>query len=228
MSVWPTVVIRGDSNSIAIGANSNVQDGTVVHVSGPNETGGGSKTTIGQGVTIGHRAIIHGCRIDDYCLIGTTWVDVKLWSIRASESASSFFSLLGMGSIVLDNAHLEHHVFLAAGALVPPGKRLESGYLYVGQPAKQARKLTEAEIRSTWFWIPKLVVFLLMIRQMEESARHYVEIKSHYLEWVEETSLDYRTVALFNGRPEVIYLFTAPHRCILLTVEPLTILGIAC
>lgn len=127
-SVWPNVTIRGDVNWISIGEGSNIQDNSVIHVthSGSEFQEEGSATTIGNWVTIGHGAIIHGCTIKDY-------------------------SLIGMGAIVLDNAIVESEVMVAAGALVASGKVLESGYLYVGSPAKKARPLTEREIAFLHF-----------------------------------------------------------------------------
>ena len=124
-SVWPNTTIRGDVNWIKIGANTSIQDGSVLHVTHDhtNQTPGGYPLTVGSQVTVGHNVILHGCTIEDNCLIG-------------------------MGAIILDGAHLEKNVFLAAGALVSPGKRLESGYLYVGSPAKQLRKLSEEEIKG--------------------------------------------------------------------------------
>ena len=115
VSVWHHATLRGDINSISIGDDSNVQDNVVIHVSYD------AKTTVGQGVTIGHSAIIHGCTIDDHALIG-------------------------MGAIVLDKAVIKTHVLIAAGSLVPPGKVCESGYLYMGSPVKKTRPLTDAEI----------------------------------------------------------------------------------
>jgi carbonic anhydrase/acetyltransferase-like protein (isoleucine patch superfamily) len=121
VSIWPNCVIRGDVESIHIGAGSNVQDGTVLHVShAGNYSPDGHKLLIGKGVTIGHRAVVHGCTIGSYCLIG-------------------------IGAIIMDGAVLEDYVMLAAGALVPPGKILESGYLYVGAPAKPIRTLNDSE-----------------------------------------------------------------------------------
>ncbi len=121
VSVWPTSVIRGDVEQITIGAGTNVQDGAVLHVShaGPFSPEG-YPLFIGEHVTIGHRAVLHACRIGNFCLIG-------------------------IGAIVLDGAELEDYIILGAGALVPPGKRLKGGYLYVGAPAKEARALTESE-----------------------------------------------------------------------------------
>lgn len=117
-SVWFNVTIRGDVNWIEIGERSNVQDNTCIHVM--NQTG---PTKIGNEVTIGHSAMIHGCTIHDRVLIG-------------------------IHAIVLDEVVIEPDVIVAAGSLVPPGKRLESGYLYMGSPAKQARKLTAEEIKT--------------------------------------------------------------------------------
>jgi carbonic anhydrase/acetyltransferase-like protein (isoleucine patch superfamily) len=139
VSVWPGAVVRGDVNVIQIGARSNIQDGAVCHVThdGPYSPGGVA-LTIGADVTVGHRAVLHACTIGSRCLIG-------------------------MGALVLDGAVLEEEVMLGAGALVPPGKRLESGWLYVGSPARPARLLREAER-----------AFLAY------SAAHYVRVKDRY------------------------------------------------
>jgi carbonic anhydrase/acetyltransferase-like protein (isoleucine patch superfamily) len=120
-SLWPGVVARGDINRIRIGAATNIQDGCVLHNShdGPHMPGG-APLVIGDGVTVGHRAVLHGCEIGDGCLIG-------------------------MGAIVMDLAVLDAGVMLAAGSLVPPGKRLPGGFLYRGSPARQARALTAQE-----------------------------------------------------------------------------------
>ena len=121
VSVWPYAVLRGDVNSISIGARSNVQDGSVLHVSHKNaEKPEGSPLIIGEDVTVGHKVMLHGCRIGDRVLIG-------------------------MGTIILDDTVIEDDVMIGAGSLVPPRKRLESGYLYVGSPVKQVRPLTEKE-----------------------------------------------------------------------------------
>lgn len=117
-SVWFNVTIRGDVNWIEIGERSNIQDNTCIHVM--NQTG---PTKIGNEVTIGHNAMVHGCTIHDRVLIG-------------------------IQSTVLDEAVIESDVILAAGSLVPPGKHLESGYLYMGSPARQVRELNEKEMKS--------------------------------------------------------------------------------
>ncbi len=121
-SVWPMAVVRGDINRIVIGRLTNVQDGAVLHVThgGEYTRPDGLPLVIGDEVTIGHRAVLHACTIGNRCLIG-------------------------MGAIVLDGAVIEDEVMIGAGSLVPPGKRLESGYLYVGSPVKQARPLTDKE-----------------------------------------------------------------------------------
>jgi carbonic anhydrase/acetyltransferase-like protein (isoleucine patch superfamily) len=140
VSVWPMTVIRGDVNWIRIGPRTSVQDGSVLHVThdGPY-TPGGIPLVIGADVTIGHRAILHACTVGDR-------------------------SLIGMGSTVLDGAVIEEEVFVGAGAIVSPGKRLERGGLYIGAPARRARDLTQEEIESLAY-----------------SAQHYVRIKDRYL-----------------------------------------------
>ncbi|RYU61355.1 gamma carbonic anhydrase family protein [Methylolobus aquaticus] len=121
-SVWPTTVIRGDVNAIRVGHETNIQDGCVLHVTQKTASNpDGHPLIIGNGVTIGHRVVLHGCTIGDLCLIG-------------------------IGAIVMDGAFVEDRVMIGAGALVPPGKRLTSGFLYVGSPARQSRPLTEAEL----------------------------------------------------------------------------------
>lgn len=120
VSVWPTAVIRGDVAAITVGEDTNIQDGAVLHTSHGSAYGGEFPLHLGARVTVGHRAVLHGCRIEDEVLIG-------------------------MGAIVLDGAHLASHVIVAAGALVPPKKRLESGWIYAGNPARPLRPLTEAE-----------------------------------------------------------------------------------
>ena len=120
-NVWPTAVIRGDINRIRIGRDTNIQDGCILHNShdGPFMPGGAA-LIIGDRVTVGHRAVLHGCTIGDDCLIG-------------------------MGAIVMDKVEVEPGVMIGAGSLVTPGKRLASGYLYTGSPARQSRPLTERE-----------------------------------------------------------------------------------
>ncbi|MCG6233285.1 gamma carbonic anhydrase family protein [Vibrio furnissii] len=120
-SVWPLVAARGDVNYIEIGARTNIQDGSVLHVTHKNhENPDGYPLIIGEDVTIGHKVMLHGCTIHDRVLVG-------------------------MGTIVLDGVVIESDVMIGAGSLVPPGKRLESGYLYLGSPVKQARPLNEKE-----------------------------------------------------------------------------------
>lgn len=140
VSVWPMAVIRGDVNRITIGPACNIQDAAILHAThdGPY-TPGGQELVLGRGITVGHQAMLHACTIDDFCLIG-------------------------MGAAVLDGAYIEHHVLLAAGAMVPPGKRLNSGYLYLGNPAKAIRKLSSEELA-----------------RLDYSAAHYIRLKNNYL-----------------------------------------------
>ena len=128
VSVWPLTVIRGDVNFIRVGARTNIQDGVVVHVShdGPHAKLGGFATVIGEDVTIGHKAVIHACRIEDACLIG-------------------------MGAIVMDGAVVKKHGFVGAGALVSPGKVVGEGELWLGNPARLVRKLDEAQIEALYY-----------------------------------------------------------------------------
>ena len=120
-SVWPCAVIRGDVNRISIGARSNVQDHAMLHVSHKTEAKPeGSPLTIGEDVTIGHHVTLHGCTIGNRVLVG-------------------------INTVVLDDVVIEDDVMIGAGSLVPPKKRLESGYLYVGSPVKQVRPLTAEE-----------------------------------------------------------------------------------
>lgn len=122
-SVWPMTVIRGDIHRIRIGARTSVQDGSVLHVTHAGDWNpGGFPLTIGDEVTIGHQATLHGCTVGSRVLIG-------------------------MAAIVMDGAVVEDEVVIGAGSLVPPGKVLASGGLYMGRPASRARALTEQEVR---------------------------------------------------------------------------------
>ena len=125
VSLWPQVVVRGDVNFVRIGARSNLQDGTVVHVShdGPHAKLGGFATVIGEDVTIGHKAIVHACRIGNGALVG-------------------------MGAILLDGVEVGAHAFIGAGALVPPGKVVGARELWVGNPARRVRMLDDAAVEG--------------------------------------------------------------------------------
>lgn len=139
-SVWPLTTIRGDVNAIRIGERTNIQDGSVLHVTHPHAAEpDGFALTIGSNVTVGHKVILHGCRIDDDCLIG-------------------------MGVVIMDGAIVRHQVLVGAGGLVPPGKELESGYLWLGSPVKRIRELTSEEKK----WI-------------EYSSGHYVDLKNKHM-----------------------------------------------
>lgn len=140
VSIWPMVVIRGDVNHIVIGANSNIQDGAVLHVSRATpERPDGYPLIIGEQVTVGHKAMLHGCSIGDRVLIG-------------------------MGAIILDGVRIDPDVIIAAGSVVPPGKHLHAGFLYMGSPARLARPLTESELSM-----------------LTQSAANYVSLKDEYL-----------------------------------------------
>jgi carbonic anhydrase/acetyltransferase-like protein (isoleucine patch superfamily) len=139
-SFWPGAAVRGDVHEIRIGHRSNIQDNAVLHVThdGPY-TPGGRGLYIGDDVTVGHQVTLHACTVGSRCLIG-------------------------IGAIVLDGAIIEDDVLLAAGSLVSPGKRLLSGHLYQGAPARQVRPLEKEEIA-----------------RLRYSAGHYVKIKDNYL-----------------------------------------------
>lgn len=141
VSIWPLVAIRGDVNKVIIGKRSNIQDGSVLHVTHKSASNPeGFPLVIGEDVTVGHKAMLHGCTIGNRVLIG-------------------------MGSILLDGVVVEDDVMVGAGSLVPPGKRLASGFLYLGSPAKQIRPLSEAEISGLLY-----------------SSSNYVSWKNDYLQ----------------------------------------------
>ena len=139
-SVWPLVAARGDVNYIRIGERTNIQDGSVLHLTRASKSNpDGYPLIIGNDVTVGHKVMLHGCQLGNRILVG-------------------------MGAVVMDNAIVEDDVIIGGGSLVPPNKRLESGYLYVGSPVKQARPITEQER-----------AFLKI------SADNYVQLKDEYL-----------------------------------------------
>ena len=115
-NIWYQAVLRGDVGAIHIGQQTSVQDGVIIHCTTHKST-----TWVGDRVIVGHRAILHGCRIEDEVLIG-------------------------MGAIVLDNAIVPSHTLIAAGALIPEGRQLESGFVYAGVPAKRLKPLSEVQI----------------------------------------------------------------------------------
>lgn len=120
-SIWPMAVIRGDMHKVRIGERTSIQDGSVLHITHASDFNpDGYPLIIGNEVTVGHKATLHGCTIHDRCLIG-------------------------IGAIILDGAVIEEEVIVAAGCLVPPGKRLESGFVYKGNPAKKVRPVTDKE-----------------------------------------------------------------------------------
>jgi len=133
VNFWFNAVARGDVNYIRIGDGTNIQDNSVIHV-----TTDGSPTLIGKNVTVGHNAILHACTVEDLCLVG-------------------------MGAIVLDDVYLEKYCFVAAGALLSPGKRYPTESLIVGSPGVVKRKLRKEEIEY-----------------IEWSAQHYVKLAQDY------------------------------------------------
>lgn len=140
VSVWPQATIRGDMHSISVGNRTSIQDGCVLHIThaGPYNPDGWP-LVIGDEATVGHNATLHGCTVGNRVLVG-------------------------MGAIVMDGAVVEDEVVIAAGALVTPGKRLASGYLYAGSPARQVRSLSDKEINYFSY-----------------SAANYAALKDRYL-----------------------------------------------
>ncbi len=140
-SIWPLVAARGDVNVIRIGERTNVQDGSVLHVTRKSaQNPEGFPLIIGDDVTVGHKCMLHGCTLGSRILVG-------------------------MGAIIMDGAVVQDDVFIAAGALVAPNKTLESGYLYVGNPAIKKRPLKDSESAF-----------------LKQSAINYVELSREYLE----------------------------------------------
>jgi len=139
-SVWPGAVIRGDMHRIVVGARSNVQDNAVLHITHASDFNpDGWPLTIGDDVVIGHRAVLHGCTLGNRILVGN-------------------------GAIVNDGAVIEDEVIIGAGCMVPPGKTLETGYVYVGNPCKQMRALSDSEKQFFTY-----------------SPANYVKLKDQYL-----------------------------------------------
>ncbi|KGJ88240.1 gamma carbonic anhydrase family protein [Thalassotalea sp. ND16A] len=122
VSIWPLVVVRGDVNHISIGKASNIQDGSVLHVTRKSQANpDGNPLIIGEQVTVGHKVMLHGCTLGSRILVG-------------------------MGAIVMDGAVVGNDIIIGAGSLVPPNQNLEAGYLYVGNPVKQSRALKSNEL----------------------------------------------------------------------------------
>ncbi|MDX1518833.1 MAG: gamma carbonic anhydrase family protein [Gammaproteobacteria bacterium] len=138
-SLWPMVVARGDVHSITIGEKTNIQDGSILHVTHDGKfSPGGFPCKVGNYVTVGHRVTVHACTVGDYCLIG-------------------------MSATIMDGAELGDKLIIGAGSLVPTGKKLEGGYLYVGSPVKQIRPLRDKEFEF-----------------LEYSAEHYSKLKDKH------------------------------------------------
>ncbi len=122
VSLWPLVAARGDVNKISIGARTNIQDGSVLHVTRKSASNpDGNPLIIGEDVTVGHKCMLHGCQLGDRILVG-------------------------MGAIIMDGVAVEDDVFIGAGSVVTPNKTLKSGFLYVGNPAKKVRPLKASEV----------------------------------------------------------------------------------
>jgi carbonic anhydrase/acetyltransferase-like protein (isoleucine patch superfamily) len=140
VSVWPGAVARGDVHHIRIGARSNLQDGAIIHVThdGPYSPGG-FPTIIGEDVTIGHGAVIHACTLEAACLIG-------------------------MHATVLDGAIVKKHGFVGAGTVIPPGKVVGERELWLGNPGKLVRVLSDRQVEQLYY-----------------SAANYVRLKDDYL-----------------------------------------------
>ncbi|MGN7719345.1 gamma carbonic anhydrase family protein [Chitinophaga sp. 22620] len=117
-SVWFNAVVRGDVNSIRMGDKVNIQDGAVIHATYQK-----TKTVIGNNVSVGHNAIVHGCTVEDNVLIG-------------------------MGAIVMDNAHIGSNTIIAAGAVVLEGTQVEAGCIYAGVPAKKVKTISQELIHG--------------------------------------------------------------------------------
>ncbi len=133
-SLWAGVTIRADINEVTIGEMSNIQEGSVIHVDRD------TPTHIGNGVTVGHGAMLHGCIIKD-------------------------FSLIGIGAIILDKAEIGDHTIIAAGSLIPPGKKIPPRSMVMGSPGKVVRELTKEEIDG-----------------LEEHARNYMKLANAHRE----------------------------------------------
>jgi carbonic anhydrase/acetyltransferase-like protein (isoleucine patch superfamily) len=121
-SIWYNCVLRGDVNRISVGARTNIQDGSVIHVDSPKAGDeSGHPTIIGEEVLIGHLAMVHGCVLHDRAFVG-------------------------LGAIVMDGCEIEGGAMLAAGAMLTPGKRIPAGQLWAGRPAKYVRDLSGEEL----------------------------------------------------------------------------------
>jgi carbonic anhydrase/acetyltransferase-like protein (isoleucine patch superfamily) len=122
-SIWYGCILRADNDTIAIGARTNIQDGTIIHVDPPDAEGRRHNTEIGAGVTVGHMALIHSCVLEDGCFVG-------------------------MRAVIMDSVVVETEAMVAAGALVAPGKRVKRGELWAGVPARFVRHLTDKELAA--------------------------------------------------------------------------------
>lgn len=139
VSIWPLCVVRGDIQRIRIDSRTNIQDGTVIHVTHDSRfCPGGLPTVIGAEVTVGHKVMLHACTIED-------------------------LSLIGMNAVIMDGAIVQSRVMVGAGSVVPPGKILQAGHLYVGSPVKKIRPLNDRELEF-----------------LEYSSQNYVRLKNRH------------------------------------------------
>lgn len=149
-SVWYGCVLRGDVNSISIGSGTNIQDNSLVHVAKSNLAGKVLPTIIGNNVTVGHSAVLHGCTVEDEAFVG-------------------------MGATLLDGVHVETNAMVAAGSLVRQNTRIPCGEVWGGNPAKFLRKLTKEEIA----FIPESATNYANLAQVHasENAKSFDEIE---------------------------------------------------
>lgn len=147
-SIWYNCVLRADLNRIVVGARSNVQDGTVIHVEDGGPDDPGLPTLIGEDALVGHMAILHGCIVEDRAFVG-------------------------MGSVVMDGARIASEGMLAAGALLPPGKLVPSAELWAGRPARRLRDLTGEQLHQMRLQTAKYLELAASHRALEDDPASF-------------------------------------------------------